>query len=154
MLDQLQPLIIRTLGFDTGRTLLSVVPLTPAARFRPAPIPPDARVRLSAFAELRTNGHEYALESPLSLHRVDLHRAEAVWLLGSLGHPATAAAHADAAPPQLRPMTGKALAYLAAAGMVVLAGSAQAEQGGRPPRNTATWPTTRIRLWRAGRSST
>jgi SagB-type dehydrogenase family enzyme len=129
VLDQLQPLIIRTLGFDTGRPLLSVVPLTPAARFRPAPVPPDARVRLSAFAELRTNGHEYALESPLSLHRVDLHRAEAVWLLGSLGQPATAATHAAAAPPQLGPMTGKALAYLAAAGMVVLAGSAQAEQG-------------------------
>jgi hypothetical protein len=60
VLDQLQPLVIRTLGFDTGQPLLSVVPLTPEARFRLTPVPPDARVRLSAFAEVRTNGQEYS----------------------------------------------------------------------------------------------
>ena len=128
VLDQLQPLIIRTLGFESGQLLLSVVPLTPQARFRLTPVPGEARIQLSVFAELRTNGQEYSLESPLSLHRVVLHRAEAVWLLGSLGRPATASACAEATLPQLRPLTGKALAYLAAAGMVVLAEPAR----GRP----------------------
>jgi SagB-type dehydrogenase family enzyme len=118
VLDQLQPLIIRTLGIESGQPLLSVVPLTPNSRFHPEPIPPDTRVRLSAFAQLRTDGREYHLESPLSLHRVQLHRPEAISLLASLGRP-TAAAASVSAWPYGDFLAADALAYLVAVGMVV-----------------------------------
>jgi SagB-type dehydrogenase family enzyme len=118
VLDQIQPFIIRTLGFESGQPLLSVIPLTPQARFHPEPVPADLAVRLSSFAQLRTDGSEYRLESALSLHRVVLHRPEAVWLLGSLGRPAQAAVSAGAWP-SLGTLAADALAYLAAVGMVV-----------------------------------
>jgi SagB-type dehydrogenase family enzyme len=120
VLDRLQPLIIRTLGVESGKPLLSVVPLTPRARFRPVPLAPDTQVRLSTFAQLRTDGHEYRLESPLALHRVLLHRPEAIWLLSSLGRPIAAAASASAWPHPASLAAG-VLAYLAAIGMVVRA---------------------------------
>jgi hypothetical protein len=50
VLDRLQPFVIRTLGIESGQPLLSVVPLTPRSRFRPVPLPPDVRVRLSTFS--------------------------------------------------------------------------------------------------------
>jgi SagB-type dehydrogenase family enzyme len=128
VLRQLQPLIIRSLGLETGQPLLSVVPMTPRARFRAVSLPPDVPVRLSTYAELRANGTEYVLESPLSLHRVLLHRAEAVWLIGSLASPTTAGAYA-AALPHLA-IAAEALAHLAAAGMVVLAEGTR-PRGGR-----------------------
>ncbi len=124
VLSQLQPLIIRSLRLENGQPLLSVVPMTPRSRFRLAPLPPDVPVRLSTYAELRTNGKEYYLESPLSLHRVVLHRAEAIWLIGSLARPVTAAGYA-AQLPQLAFIAADALAYLSAAGMVVQAETAE-----------------------------
>jgi SagB-type dehydrogenase family enzyme len=117
VLDRLQPFIIRTLGIESGQPLLSVVPLTPRSRFRPVPLPADMRVRLSTFAQLRTDGNEYRLESPLSLHRVLLHRPEAMWLLSSLGRPITVAS--TSAWPHPDSLAADALAYLAAIGMVV-----------------------------------
>ena len=132
VLDQLQPLIIRSLGLETGQPLLSVVPLTPRSHFRVVPLPPDVPVRLSAYAELRTNGKEYCLESPLSLHRVLLHRPEAIWLIGALGRPVPATAYA-AALPQLASVAADALAYLAAAGMVVQAEDTQHHGGSDEP---------------------
>src|ERR1035438_2104692 len=87
VLERLQPLIVRSVKLATGQPLLSVVPLTPRSVFRRAPLSPDALVRLSAFAELRTDGREYRLESPLALHRVLLHRAEAIQLIGMLAGP-------------------------------------------------------------------
>lgn len=142
VLDKIQPLVIRTLGFGTGQPLLSVVPLTPQARFHPVPLPPDASVRLSTFAQLRTDGREYRLESPLSLHRVQLHRPEALWLLGLLGRPTSVSARAWA---PLADVSGDALAYLMAIGMVVSvheqdgaggrsrAGAEEAERAGWSP---------------------
>jgi SagB-type dehydrogenase family enzyme len=124
VLNQLQPLIIRSLRLETGQTLLSVVPMTPRSRLRVVPVPPDVHVRLSTYAELRTNGKEFSLESPLSLHRVLLHRAEAIWLIGVLGRPVTAAAYAETLP-QLASVAPDALAYLVAAGMVVQAEGTQ-----------------------------
>lgn len=124
VLTRLQPLIIRSLGIETGPPLLSVVPMTPRSRFRAVPVPPDVPVRLSTYAELRTNGKEYCLESPLSLHRVLLHRAEAISLIGSLGRPITAAEYV-AALPQLSFVAADTLAYLVAAGMVVRAEGTQ-----------------------------
>jgi SagB-type dehydrogenase family enzyme len=131
VLRQLQPLIIRSLGLETGQPLLSVVPMTPRSRFRVEPLPPDARLRLSTYAELRTNGKEYCLESPLSLHRVQLHRPEAVWLIGSLGSPTTTVACA-ATLPRLA-AAGDMLAYLTATGMVVRAEGVQPSGGSDVP---------------------
>jgi SagB-type dehydrogenase family enzyme len=120
VLERLQPLVTRSLGLDDGQPLLSVVPLTPSSRFRPVPLSPDVPVRLSRFASLRTDGSEYRLESPLSLHRVHLHRPEAISLVAALGQPITPAACA-ATVPHRDPVAADALAYLAAAGMVVAA---------------------------------
>jgi SagB-type dehydrogenase family enzyme len=131
VLSRLQPLIIRSLRLENGQPLLSVVPMTPRSRFRLAPVPPDASVRLSTFAELRTDGKEYSLESPLSLHRVLLHRAEAIWLIGSLSRPITAAAYASALP-QLASVAADVLAYLVAAGMVIQAEGIQPGQIDQP----------------------
>jgi SagB-type dehydrogenase family enzyme len=118
--DRLQPLIIRSLSLESGQPLLSVVPLTVQSRFRPAPLTADIPIRLSAFAVLRSDGNTYCLESPLALHRVLLHRAEAVMLVASLAGPITPAALAASLPP-VGPVTADALDYLAAAGMVVQA---------------------------------
>jgi SagB-type dehydrogenase family enzyme len=120
LLERLQPLIVRSVKLATGQPFLSVVPLTPRAVFRPAPLSPDVPVRLSAFAELRTDGREYRLESPLALHRVLLHRAEAVQLIGMLGGP-SAPAEVTTGLPRSEPAATAALEYLIAAGMVVQA---------------------------------
>jgi hypothetical protein len=154
-LDQLQPLVIRTLGFGAGQPLLSVVPLAPQARFHPVPLPPDAQIRLSTFAQLRTDGREYRLESPLALHRVQLHRPEAIALIGALAQPVSAAEAAAAWGP-LTSAGADALAYLAAAGMVVRTTQATRRWRWRPaarcgymtpsrspPRNSVTCCTAR-----------
>lgn len=117
-LDQLQPLIVRSLGFESGQPLISVVPMTPQARFRPVRLPADSRVRLSAFARLQTDGREYHVESPLSVHKALLHRPEAVALLGSLGRPVSLAASTSSWPGG-KSLAADVLAYLAAADMVV-----------------------------------
>ncbi len=132
VLERLQPLVIRSLGLDDGQPLLSVVPLTPSSRFSPVPLSPDVPVRLSTFASLRTDGNEYRLESPLSLHRVHLHRPEAISLVGALGHAITPTASAAVLPDGDR-VAADALAYLAAAGMVVVAEGAQPTPGRYPP---------------------
>jgi SagB-type dehydrogenase family enzyme len=120
VLERLQPLIVRSLGLPSGQPLLSVVPLTVRSRFRPVPLDPDVPIRLSTFAELRSDGNAYCIESPLALHRVLLHRAEAMMLLAPLAAPVTPAALL-AAGPAAGPVTADALEYLAAAGMVVQA---------------------------------
>jgi SagB-type dehydrogenase family enzyme len=122
VLERLQPLIIRSLCLESGQPLLSVVPLTARSRFRPVPLAADVPVRLSTFAELRTDGNEYRLESPLALHRVVLHRAEAMRLIAPLASPSTPAASA-AAGSSMPSIAADALEYLAAAGMVVVAQS-------------------------------
>lgn len=121
--DRLQPLIIRSLRLASGRPLLSVVPLTVRSRFRPVPLAADVPIRLSTFAELRTDGNAYYLESPLALHRVLLHRAEAMALIGLLAAPVRPAA-LEAGLTPIGPVALDALEYLAAAGMVVQARSA------------------------------
>jgi SagB-type dehydrogenase family enzyme len=131
VLERLQPLIIRSVKMETGRPLLSVVPLTPRSVFRPGALSPDLPVRLSTFAELRTDGHEYRLESPLALHRVLLHRAEAVRLIGALGRPSSPA-EAAAVLPRHEAVAMAGLEYLTAAGMVAQA-QAQPDRTGEPP---------------------
>jgi SagB-type dehydrogenase family enzyme len=118
VLSRLQPVTIRSLGIETGQPLLSVVPMTARSRFNSVPVPLEEPVRLSTYAELRTNGDEYFLESPLSLYRVLLHGAEAISLLNLLSRPITAAEYI-AGLPRLASVAPDVLAYLVAAGMVV-----------------------------------
>jgi SagB-type dehydrogenase family enzyme len=120
VLDRLQPLIIRTLGLETGQPLLSAVPITPRSRFRPVSLAPGVHVRLSSFAQLRTNGSVYVVESPLALHRVLLHRPEAVSMIASLSRFATVPEVA-AAVRRPEAVVADALAYLEAAGMAITA---------------------------------
>jgi SagB-type dehydrogenase family enzyme len=132
VLERLQPLIVRSVKLATGQPLLSVVPLTPRSVFRRAQLSSDAPVRLSAFAELRTDGREYRLESPLALHRVLLHRAEAIQLIGMLGGP-SAPGEVTTALPRSEPAAMVALEYLIAAGMVAQAETLPDPATGEPP---------------------
>jgi SagB-type dehydrogenase family enzyme len=120
VLEHLEPLIIRSLRLESGDPLLSVVPLAVHSQFRPAPLEAGVPVRLSAYAQLRTDGREASIESPLALHRVVLHRAEAVRLIAPLISPITPAGYVAAVSP-LDLLVPDVLEYLAAAGMVVAA---------------------------------
>jgi SagB-type dehydrogenase family enzyme len=118
VLERLQPLIVRSLAQKSGQPLLSVVPLTMRSRFHPVPLAAGAPFRLSVYACLRADGHEYSIESPLSLHRVVLHRTAAMRLIAPLASPITPAAFTDALS-LAEPAAARVLEYLAAAGMVV-----------------------------------
>ena len=118
VLERLQPLIVRSLAQKSGQPLLSVVPLTMRSRFYPVPLAAGAPFRLSVYAALRADGREYSIESPLSLHRVVLHRTAAMRLIAPLASPITPAAF-TAALSLAEPAAARVLEYLAAAGMVV-----------------------------------
>ncbi|MFI6902410.1 SagB family peptide dehydrogenase [Nonomuraea sp. NPDC050394] len=122
LLECCAAMVVRSMGFGPDELVLSVVPLTPQARFLPEEPAPGRPVRLSRFATLTTDGSSYRLESPLSLHRVVLHGPRAVWLLSALGAPV---------PPErvAAPPLTDLLGYLLAAGMVVAA-----EDTGPPAR--------------------
>lgn len=120
VLERLDPLIIRSLRQERGEPLVSVVPLTIRSRFRPAPLAADIPVRLSTYAQLRTDGRKCSIESPLALHRVVLHRAESVRLIAPLISPVTPAVYRAA---HAHPVVAAVLEYLVAAGMVVVAES-------------------------------
>ena len=117
-LERLSPLIVRSLSQESGDPVLSVVPLAERSRFRPVPLAPEVPVRMSVFARLRANGRECNIESPLALHRVVLHQAEAVRLIAPLMSPITPAAYL-AAVASADPVARNALEYLVAAGMAV-----------------------------------
>ena len=118
-LDRLDPLIVRSLSQESGDPFLSVVPLAERSRFRPVPLAPGVPVRMSVYARLRANGRECNIESPLALHRVVLHQAEAVRLIAPLMSPITPDAYL-AAVASAGPVARAALEYLVAAGMAVL----------------------------------
>jgi SagB-type dehydrogenase family enzyme len=88
------------------------------SRFHPVPLAAGALFRLSVYACLRADGREYSIESPLSLHRVVLHRTAAMRLIAPLASPITPAAF-TAALSRAEPAAARVLEYLAAAGMVV-----------------------------------
>jgi SagB-type dehydrogenase family enzyme len=119
-LERLQPMIIRSIATESGQPLLSVIPLSLRARFYPAPLAAGVPFRLSVYACLRSDGHEYTMESPLSLHRVVLHQALAMQLIASLASPITPAAF-TAALSHAETAAASVLEYLVAAGMVVAA---------------------------------
>ncbi|MFI6292806.1 SagB family peptide dehydrogenase [Nonomuraea sp. NPDC050790] len=113
LLERCAHMVVRSVGFSPDELVLSVVPLTPQARFLPVEPPPGLPVRLSRFATLTTDGTSYRLESPLSLHRVVLHGRRALWLLSALGAPIL--------PEEIPEPLAALLAHLVAAGMAVVA---------------------------------
>lgn len=130
VLERLGHLVVRSVAVDADRPLISVVPLTPQARFAMTDLADDRMIRLSRFAVLQSNGSRYHLESSLSLHRVILHEAEAVELIAALGRPVRPSA-VIASPLSVEGLrAAELLGYLAAAGMVVVAEPAKA--GRRP----------------------
>ncbi|GAB1689838.1 SagB family peptide dehydrogenase [Krasilnikovia sp. M28-CT-15] len=118
LLEQVPHLVVRSFGADPEQPLVSVVPLTPQARFRLPTRPLTEPVRMSRFALIRSDGSSYVIESPLSLHRVILHRPEAMAQLGPLIRPVD--------PGRVDPATLVLIHHLIAAGMVVEAASSDA----------------------------
>ncbi|WP_367045464.1 NADH oxidase [Streptomyces sp. Je 1-332] len=116
-LSRLSHLVVRTLGLDDLRgPLLSVSPVSRGAKFMPRELSARRHLRLSRDVTLTLEAAGVALESPASLHRVVLHRPEAVWVVGMLAWPITPHAASQALP--LHPeVTDGILRYLAAAGM-------------------------------------
>lgn len=120
----LQHLVVRSLAFaGSGQPVLSVVPLSRAAQFTPEPPPADRALKLSRFAVLRREGDMFLLESPLSLHRVLLHKAEAQWVVAALGRPADVAT-VEAGLPLAEGVAVEILGYLIGTGMALVARSA------------------------------
>lgn len=141
VLAGLQHLVVRSLAFAVdGQPLLSVVPLSRTARFDPRPPPEDLPLKLSRFAVLRREQELFHLESPLSLHRVVLHRSEVHWVVAALGRPSVAAEVGAGLPLDAR-VVREILAHLIGTGMVLVA----REPGG----GFAEDQDTALRTWTA-----
>ncbi|MGB3440615.1 MAG: SagB family peptide dehydrogenase [Actinophytocola sp.] len=119
VLARLPGCVVRSLGLkETATPLLSAVPLSPGDVLELPGIDDKQPVRLSRFAIVRETGGELVVESPLSHHRVVLHRPLTTWVVGALGRPTTASAIAQGINVTRGLMT-EMLAYLVATGMVV-----------------------------------
>lgn len=116
-LSKLSHLTVRTLGLDDLRgPLLSVSPESRQATFSPDELSTADRIWLPRDVRVTLEAAGVALESAASLHRVVLHRPEAVWVVGMLAWPVTPDAATEALP--LHPeVTDGILRYLAGAGM-------------------------------------
>jgi SagB-type dehydrogenase family enzyme len=115
--------VVRSLGLRNSATpLLSATPVSQKARFELPKLDRRQPIRLSRFAFLRDgndNGAgEMMLESPLSHHRVVLHRPLASWIVGALGRTTTTADVARAVN-VAEPLAAEIIDYLVAADMVV-----------------------------------
>ncbi|MET8772760.1 hypothetical protein [Streptomyces sp. NPDC004658] len=113
-------LLVRSLATPTGRALLSVVPLSPRAPFRPEPLPAHRTVVLSRSAALRRQGPAHVLHSPLTAHQVVLHLPDALRVVELLRTPQRVADVTGAA--GAPPSAAAVLAFLAASGMVATGG--------------------------------
>ena len=128
ILDGLPHLVVRSFGVEPALPLVSVVPLTPQARFQLPTWPLTGPVRLSRFALIRTEGNRCLVESPLSLHRVILHQPAALSAVSALMRPVT--------PESLDDHSRLLVAYLLAAGMAVEATGDTLVQGPRFPEDS------------------
>ena len=111
--------VVHSLGLRNSATpLLSATPVTQTARFQLPTFTATTPIRLSRFAFLRDRAGEMMLESPLSHHRVVLHRPLASWVVGALGRTTTTADVARSVNLTMRLVT-EVIEYLVAADMVV-----------------------------------
>ncbi|MET9365484.1 hypothetical protein ABZX93_31850 [Streptomyces sp. NPDC006632] len=79
-LEPLQHVIVRHLAIGAS-PLLSVIPLSPRARFRPPPVAPGGELRVPDEAVLRGPGRDPVLVHEGGDHRVELHGPDAPRLL-------------------------------------------------------------------------
>jgi SagB-type dehydrogenase family enzyme len=89
--DRLPGCVVRSLGLrETATPLLSAVPIAPGEVLDLPELDGSLPVRLSRFAIVREHDGELVVESPLSRHRVVLHRPLTTWVVGALGRATTA----------------------------------------------------------------
>jgi SagB-type dehydrogenase family enzyme len=113
--------VVRSLGLrDSATPLLSATPVSPNARFELPKLGVRQPIRLSRFAFLRDSAGELVLESPLSHHRVVLHRPLVSWIVGALGRTTTTKDVARAVN-VTEPLVAEIIAYLVASDVVVYA---------------------------------
>lgn len=111
--------VVRSLGLrETATPLLSAVPVSPGEVLRLPELDGTLPVRLSRFAIVREVDGELVVESPLSHHRVVLHRPLTTWVVGALGRATTAGDIAQGIN-VTRHLVSEMLGYLVATGMVV-----------------------------------
>jgi SagB-type dehydrogenase family enzyme len=113
ILERVRHLVVRSFGPDPEQPLISVVPISLWAEYCLGAPLADRPVRLSRFAMIASDGRDWRVESPLSLHRVLLHQAAAMELVGALARPVL--------PSRLGPADRSLVKRLGAAGMVVQA---------------------------------
>jgi SagB-type dehydrogenase family enzyme len=141
-LGMLQHLVVRSLATEEGaRVLLSVEPVSRRADFRPRSLRPGLPLRLSRFTALRPDGGMLQAESPLSLHRVMLHRPEAAALVAALARPRAPSEFGDLASWPVC-LLHTALSFLVAAGVAV-----QAEDAGDGSPAFAEDRDPVLRMW-------
>ncbi|MEV4666014.1 SagB family peptide dehydrogenase [Micromonospora echinofusca] len=118
--DRLPGRIVRSLGSrDSPVPLLSVQPVSPLGALELPEVAGDRPLRLSRFAFAHQRDGELVIESPLSHHRVVLHRPQAALVLGALPRATTTVEVARRVDLAL-PVVADVVAHLAGAGMVVL----------------------------------
>jgi SagB-type dehydrogenase family enzyme len=121
VLDRLSGSVVRSLGLQDGkRPLLSVIPTGVAPEFDLKPVPRDRALRLSRFAAMRGGDGGMLLESPCASFRALLSRPPAVRIASALATPATIAGVVTETGLG-EPMVADVLAYLVAAGSVLVA---------------------------------
>lgn len=116
-LSRISHMTVRTLALDDLKgPLLSVSPESRRATFSPEALSAADELRLPRDVRVTLEARGVVLESAASLHRVVLHRPEAVWVVGMLAWPVSPDAASQVLP--LHPdVTDGILRYLAAAGM-------------------------------------
>ena len=123
--------VVRSLGLRNSATpLLSATPISPRGVLELPELAASLPIRLSRFAFVRESEGELLLESPLSHHRVVLHRPLATWVVGSLRRGTTSADIAQGIN-VAQSLVTEIVSYLAATGMVVIG---EESPGDAPPR--------------------
>lgn len=133
-LDLLGGSVVRSLALHDGRgPILSVVPVESSARFEYRAVEPTAPVRLSQFAAIRPVHGQLTLESPRASFQVVLARSMAVRIVSTLAGPTSATLIAtDLGLPE--ELVAEVLAYLVAAGVVVVGDKLERFDEDRDPR--------------------
>jgi len=123
VLERLGNCVVQSLGLDDeAGPALSVAPVSRQARFwMPEDIDHDRPIRLSRFMTIRASYGQLLLESPVTHHRVILHRPMVAWLVGSLGC-ATTITELAALLKIAEPVLADMVSYLTASGMVLTGG--------------------------------